>query len=236
MRERAGRHPVRLLPLDPGAPPRGRPAQPSSPGERSEALRARVLLAAAEAFADKGYFAATIEDVIARAGMSRRTLYQIFANREDVLAALYEDVEARMLAAIEAGVAAAPDPASKVLAGIETWLMALASHPGLARVLIVDAPAAGPRLARISERAHAAVADLIARLLEVAVAEGRVQRPDPLIPRALVGAVNEVIAHLLRRGERLSDTTPIVLELFIRLVGPPLDGSAVPTLPPRRRA
>ena len=228
-RSRRGRPLIPLLPPDPGAPPRGRPAQPSTPEDRAEALRARVVRAAALAFAEKGYFAATVEDVIARAGMSRRTFYQLFTNREDVLVAFYEDVEARMLAAIEAAVAAAPDPQGRALAGIETWMTALASHPGLARVLLIDAPAAGPRLAEISERAHAAVADFIARLIEGAAAEGRVHRPDPLMPRALVGAVNEVVAHLLRRGDNLPDATPVVFELFVRLLGPPLDGPLLPT-------
>lgn len=186
------------------------------------------MRAAAEAFAEKGYFAATVEDIVARAGMSRRTLYQLFANREAVLVALYQDVQTRMLAAIEAAVAAAPDPQSRVLAGIQTWMTALANHPGLARLLLIDAPAAGPGLARSSERAHAAVADLIARHIEAAAAAGRVRPPDPLMPRALVGAVNEVVACLLRRGAHLPDATPVVFELFVRLFGPPLDGSTMP--------
>lgn len=65
--------------------------------------RARAMLeAATDIFIEKGYAAASLDDVIARAGGSRRTLYERFSNKEGlfkaVVEALIEDVLARVAA------------------------------------------------------------------------------------------------------------------------------------------
>lgn len=72
---------------------------PPRPGRGSERARA-MLEAATDVFIEKGYAAASLDDVIARAGGSRRTLYEHFTNKEGLFAAivhaLIQDATARM--------------------------------------------------------------------------------------------------------------------------------------------
>ena len=76
---------------------RGRPRQISE-AER----RRRVLAAAEQVFLEAGYGDATMDDVATRAGMSKKTLYQIFPTKEQLFAALVAHREDTLIAAIEA--------------------------------------------------------------------------------------------------------------------------------------
>src|SRR4029077_14339581 len=54
------------------------------PRERvSEVQRARMLMAARQVVAEAGYAHMSVERVVARAGVSRKTFYDLFENRED---------------------------------------------------------------------------------------------------------------------------------------------------------
>src|SRR5215472_231015 len=76
---------------------RGRP-RPISEAER----RRRVIAAAEQVFLEAGYGDATMDDVATRAGMSKKTLYQIFPTKEQLFAALIAHREDSLIAAIEA--------------------------------------------------------------------------------------------------------------------------------------
>ena len=52
--------------------------------------RARLLEAVGRAVAEKGYAAATIEDVVRGAGVSKKTFYEHFADKEGCFLAAYE--------------------------------------------------------------------------------------------------------------------------------------------------
>lgn len=110
--------------------------------ERSERTRAELISAGRELFSDRGYAKVSIEDVVRRAGVTRGALYHQFpGGKEDLFAAVFDDVEEGVMAGIadtlaEAG---AEDPIAGVRAGIDATL-ALALDPKLVRLTILDAP------------------------------------------------------------------------------------------------
>ena len=82
-------------PADPPLP-RGRHAAPREVVWESQ--RGRLLAAMAEVVASKGYGAVAVRDVIARAGVSRKTFYEHFDNKEECFLAAYDagvEVDAR---------------------------------------------------------------------------------------------------------------------------------------------
>lgn len=211
---------LELLPEDPGVRPRGRPPRSQQRGDREAILRARILRAAAHTFARRGYAASSVESITAHAGMSRRTFYRLFESREDAFAALYDEVTKRLLGHLDAAYGAAGSGVEAASSSLEAYIDALASHRGLARVMLVDAQAAGSRLAKARERVHEEFATRIARSWEVLAAEGLVERPHPLAARAVVGAVNEVVTHLLTEGRDLRTAYPLVVEIVQRQLVP----------------
>jgi AcrR family transcriptional regulator len=80
-----------------------RPAVTGRPRQMLEAERRRQLIAAAEdLFLHKGYHATTMDDVARCAGMSKKTVYQVFASKSDLFDALLSDWFAPFTAPIEA--------------------------------------------------------------------------------------------------------------------------------------
>src|SRR5512144_2349213 len=69
---------------------------------RREATRQRVLDAARQVFAERGVIGGTVEDICDRAGFTRGAFYSNFADKEDVLEALIEREQARLLEHLDA--------------------------------------------------------------------------------------------------------------------------------------
>ncbi|MEI2827755.1 MAG: TetR/AcrR family transcriptional regulator [Dermatophilaceae bacterium] len=80
-----------------------------APTKRSRrATRERLLDAASEVFGDQGLAASTVEEVCERAGFTRGAFYSNFASKEELLLAVLDREEARVLERLSAAVAAAP--------------------------------------------------------------------------------------------------------------------------------
>jgi AcrR family transcriptional regulator len=125
--------------------PRLRAGRHSLPRERVEEVqRARLLGAMVEVVAADGYQGASVSRVVARAGISRRTFYELFAGREECF-----------LAALERGIAEIATQMGEVYAREDTWsegvrmavatgLACLNAEPEFARACVVEALGAGP--------------------------------------------------------------------------------------------
>jgi AcrR family transcriptional regulator len=88
---------------------------------RREATRQRILDAAREVFAERGVIGGTVEDICDRAGFTRGAFYSNFADKDDVLEALVEREQGRLLDHLDASFAVmeeelgdAPDLASAI--------------------------------------------------------------------------------------------------------------------------
>jgi AcrR family transcriptional regulator len=200
--------------------PRGRHAAPR-PVVR-EAQHARMLEAMVQAVAEKGYARVAVADVIERAGVSRKTFYEQFANKEECFLAAYDASVDGLLAAIdEALLALAPDWLAAVRAAVEAYLEMLAARPSFARAFLIEVLGAGPEaLAR-----RAAVQDRFAAQLRDV--HRRARRDIPEIPEvpphtflAAVGAVNELVtAHVLEHGaQTLPQLADAVVDVQLALL------------------
>jgi AcrR family transcriptional regulator len=160
--------------------------------------RSRLSAGAVAAIDELGYEGATVGKITARARVSRRTFYELFAGRDECLAAVLEDV----MAQVERELVAAVGGLSwreRVRTGLGVILDFLDREPALARVCVVQALRAGTAVQTQRELA-------LARLAAV-VDEGRVQgaRGDAcseLTAEGLVGAafaiVHARVAHPVR--------------------------------------
>src|SRR2546421_8805697 len=78
--------------------------------EQSEATRAALIAAARPLFAERGYSAVGTEEIVRAAGVTRGALYHHFSGKEDLFAAVYEQVEADLVAEIGQMATGASDP------------------------------------------------------------------------------------------------------------------------------
>ncbi len=162
-----------------------------------------MLAAAVQVVENVGYWGMSVARITDRAGVSRRTFYEQFEDREGCFLALFDEALERAsevardasTAAVEAGRGAWNE---RVRAGLSALLVLLEEEPGLGSLLIVDPLGGGPKILEHRARALEAV--------KAAVDRGRVEAkarndPPPLTAEGVVGAVFSVIhARLLERA------------------------------------
>lgn len=184
--------------------------------------RERLLEAMAGAVAEKGYVRVAVADVIERAGVSRKTFYEQFANKEACFLAAYDAGVDIMLTGIEREVrATAPDWVQGAVAGTRCYLEILASNPAFARTFLVEVLAAGPDALERRARVLARFADMLAGIQAAARADmPELPDPAPHVYLACVGALNELVTdRLLRSGaEGLPELLPALLEVEVTLL------------------
>jgi AcrR family transcriptional regulator len=160
--------------------PRGRHGL--SRAEVVQSQRDRILIAMAEAMAEKGYASTSVADVLRRARVSRETFYQQFSSKEDCFQAAYgRAVEVVMHGILGTGlVGAGPSgtgtesvDSARLERLLGAYLDTLADQPAFARLFLVEVYAAGRDvLARRAELQDGFV-DLIASILRARTAEQR---------------------------------------------------------------
>jgi AcrR family transcriptional regulator len=186
-----------------GTPPaRGRHAPPLE--VRLPLQRERLLRAAAVEFAEKGYGNTGSESISRRAGMSKATFYEHFANKEDCIMALF-DRAAEVIAAAMADAARSADrgdAAARRRAGTRAFLKVISEHPEYARTLLVEIIAAGPEPAARRDQILRSFADIIdAENARAARHRSSPRFASPLDPLAIVGAITELASRHVRTGE-----------------------------------
>jgi AcrR family transcriptional regulator len=182
--------------------------------------RRRLLEAAASEFAHRGYAAASSESISRRAGMSKATFYEHFANKEDCIIALFDSAAQVTLEAM-AGAArqAGPDDAvARMKAATRAFLASLAEHPEFAQTLLVEIIGAGPKAAHRRDQIMQGFSDVLDAENASAAKRGLIARfASPYDSFAIVGAITELVSRQVRRGE-----PPDVMELapvIDRLIG-----------------
>jgi AcrR family transcriptional regulator len=200
--------------------PRGRHAAPRE--VVAESQRTRMLSAMAGAVAEKGYSRTSVADVIERAGVSRKTFYEQFANKEECFLAAYDEGVTLLLDAIDEAVRdAAPDWIAAAAAGARCYLENLAANPDFARTFLIEVLAAGPEALQRRAAVHARFAEQMAALNRAARRDvGELPEPPDHAYLAAVGAINELVgAHLLSHGpERLGDLVGAVLDVQLAML------------------
>ena len=161
--------------------PRGRHRLPRE--EVVSSQRTRMLRGMAEAMMEKGYVNTTVADVIGRAGVSRETFYQQFSSKADCFMSAFDAAAELLVGVVEAG--AALDIASLAAddgrdldtrldqfdRALRFYLDALADHPELARLFLVEVYAAGPEAIRRRMALQQQLVDAVATILGVTPAD-----------------------------------------------------------------
>jgi AcrR family transcriptional regulator len=130
-------------------------------GEVEDIQRARVLSAMVEVAAEQGYMGAAVAPVVARAGVSRRTFYELFDGREDCFLAAFEWGVAQARGVMAEAYGSQRSWRDRVRFALAALLALLDAEPELARICVVEALAAGKLvLARRSQVSDELIAAL----------------------------------------------------------------------------
>jgi len=186
--------------------------------ERQVDQRTKLLDAATIVIATKGFSETTVEAIVARAGMSRRTYYEHFSDVRDVLAQIYERAATISLTMVTSSARAHADPLEALRAGITAYFLAVATYPDVARVMFQEYRQGGRDFETRYQRDSSRYAELLLELLAAVHAAGHLARkPTEASVFAVAKGIEALAVRAIARDEhtRLQALVPEVLELVI---------------------
>jgi AcrR family transcriptional regulator len=166
---------------------------------QGDATRAELVRAARELFGERGYAETSIDEVVARAGVTKGAVYHHFEGKEDLFRAVFEQVHREVTDQV-AAVFLGPDPWDALLEGCGLWVDAHLD-PSVRRIVLQDARAVlGWDDVRAIENRFGAVA--LRGALRKAMHAGVLER-EPLRPLALLlsGALGEGCLYISESDE-----------------------------------
>jgi TetR/AcrR family fatty acid metabolism transcriptional regulator len=187
-----------------------------------EATRQRILEAAEEVFAEKGYHGAVVDDIVRTADMSKGGFYFHFPNKQGIFLALMESLTPRLISTAERAIVQETDPVARVDAALRTVLDTFSRHRRLSKILLIEAVGLGHGFEEKLMEIRAQFAGVIQKYLDEAVSEGAIAPIDTKIAAfAWLGAINEIVVRWVVTGdpERLEDVIPQLRALLLRSVG-----------------
>lgn len=174
--------------------------------------RRRIMDAIAELTAEQGYDATKIGDIVRRAGVARKTLYDNFEGKEEVFLAAFDAAVEEAIQRIEADCAEVEgDWEERIQAGLASFLGYIAEHPALARMCMIEALSATQAATERYEAAMQRFVELTAR----AVPDDD-ELPET-VEETLVGGVAWIVYQQIRRGEaeQAKDLLPELSEFML---------------------
>jgi AcrR family transcriptional regulator len=194
--------------------------------------RARMLSALVEVVGERGAGAVAVAHVVARSGVSRRTFYEIFADREDCYLAAFDDAIEKIAAVVIPAYERETRWREKIRAGLIALLEFLDYERGTGRLVIVETLAAGPRA--LERRAQ--VLNEIVDAVDGGRAEIKRGDLSRLSAEGVVGAVLSVLHTRLLAYQHVADGDPRTGETrsvaLVELVNPLMAMIVLPYLGP----
>jgi AcrR family transcriptional regulator len=157
-------------------------------------VRGMIMMAAAKTFAQNGYRAVAVEDLLAAANISRRTFYKAFDSKDDVGLALYRFGTDSLVDNCRRALAEEGDLLTRVLRCVDLHLKNAAAVGRLVYVLGGEASSQDSPLFPVRMAVHD-------RIIELLIAADTERKVDPLFVRTLVLALEAMVRCVLLEGD-----------------------------------
>ncbi|WP_438294658.1 TetR/AcrR family transcriptional regulator [Streptomyces sp. HUAS TT7] len=190
-------------------------------GEVTPEAARRLLVAAVEAFAERGYHATTTRDIAGRAGMSPAALYIHYKTKEELLHRISRIGHDKALEILQSAAEGEGSAAERLSAAVRSFVRWHAGHHMTARVVQYELDALGAEhrteIVELRRQSDAAVR----RILNEGVAAGEFDVPDvPGTTLAVLSLCIDVARWFNTQGRRTPDEVgALYADLVLRMVG-----------------
>ena len=195
-----------------------------------DATRERLLEAAEEVFAAKGYHGAVVDDIIRASDSSKGGFYFHFPNKQAIFLALVDALTPKLTNAVERAIARESGSLAQLDAALRTVLESFSRYRRLSKILLLEATALGHGFDEQLLQTRGHFAALIRKYLDRAVEAGDIAPLDTETASWVwFGAINEIVARWLVTGQPdpLERVLPELRLMLMRSVG-----AQPPALPP----
>jgi len=179
-----------------------------SVAEGSEA-RQRILDAAAEVFAERGFGGAGVDEIARRAGVNKAMLYYYVGDKAALFGEVVRANVERIKQAVTAALAETEDPRERLRAIPRAFAGAVRRRPFLPQLMLREIAAGGPNLPAEAVEQIAEIMGMTKAVLSEGAATGVFRRVDPFVTHLMLIGSLMFMANALRMRQRFSG----VLEL-----------------------
>ncbi len=179
---------------------------------RVERRRRRIAEAAIALFAGRGYNVTSVEDIVARAKVSKSAFYEFFSSKEECFRLLLEQEGGALIHDVLAAAATGRNHHERLRRGITKFVLSCFERSAVARVLIVESVGLSAGVDRVRQELQGKFADAVAEEVRHAMSHDPFYAEmDPKVfGRAVVGAVNDSVGYFLTHpgadAESLADS------------------------------
>jgi len=186
--------------------------------------RRRILEAAINIFATKGYHNARVDEIVDVAGASKGGVYFHFPSKQDIFLSLIDEFALQLEKEISKAIQNETSGVRRVDAALTACVETFSQHRRLAKIFLVQAVGLGAAFEQKQWEIHDRFVEIIKQYLDEAVRDGDIPPQDTEIAAyAWMGALNEVVIRWIHTGEPdLEQALPTLRSFLLRSIGVPV--------------
>ncbi len=167
--------------------------------------RERILNAAAEVFAERGFGGAGVDEIARRAGVNKAMLYYHVGDKAALFGEVVSSSVERIAQAVAAALAETDDPRERLRAIPRAFARTVRQRPFLPQLMLREIAAGGPNIPPHTVEQIAEVMGMTRAVLEDGLARGAFRKVDPFIAHLLLIGATMFMANALRMRDRFSN-------------------------------
>ncbi|MDX1662629.1 MAG: TetR/AcrR family transcriptional regulator [Candidatus Promineifilaceae bacterium] len=173
-----------------------------------------MMQAAVRVFAEKGYYAATVRDIVSAADVAIGTFYFYFPDKETLFIYLYEETADFLLQTIEQAMASRATLPHQYAAAIQSYVNIAVYEPAVVQLLLVGGAGALPSLAAKRSAFRERLTNIWQQPLDAALDRNLIAPQNTRhAAEALAGAADEVVLNLLNQPDPEREAEAVVSNL-----------------------
>lgn len=179
--------------------------------------RNRLIAGLAQVLEGRSLAELYTDDIVRAAGVSKRTFYQCFANKEACFLALYRENSGRVLAVLkQAAMAEGATALERIRLGAAAYLSFMQDQSALMKRLYIDILQLGTEGMKAKREVLAQFAEVLSQAYDIDRPQG-MPPLDPQLVLAIVSGINELILFKIEDGQedRLSELAGVSERLML---------------------
>jgi AcrR family transcriptional regulator len=200
----------------------GRRYRGLSAEERRADQRERLVRAAINEFASRGYHRTSVEDIVRSAHTSRTAFYAFFENREAAMYAALQSALRGLLDSVRDGMRTAGPDTPLIEVGVTAFVGYLVSDPAAARILLLEGIGTSPEVNDLRARVRSQVATQVRDIWAEYNPEAAASPQAAAVAVGVFGLLLESMLHLVESGRlaEAPDHVPALVTAVERMLAP----------------
>ena len=188
---------------------------------QNSSTRQRILNAAINVFANKGYHDSKVDEIVKASDTSKGAVYFHFPSKQDIFLGLVDEFSNLLEKEIKSTISQHQGGVNKVDAALKACIQVFRKYQKLAKIFLIQAVGLGATFEVKRQEIHYRFVTLIKNYLDEAVQDGDIPPIDTEVAAyAWMGAINEVVMHWIYTGEPAPDRNITTLRtMLLRSIG-----------------